>query len=940
AAAAEDVLAFSDTSTITGSYDGSTGTLTLSGTDTVAAYQAALRAVTSRDTSDTPSTTDRTVTFVVDDGESVRHLSAALDRTVHVVATDDPPTAASPGFTGTSRAVGNTTLVVHDAANGTTPSVTGPRKQVSGNLLTGATDPDSSGLTVVPATAEPTAQGGTVDLDADGDFVYHPPAGLSGSDTFTYSITDDATPTPGTGTGTVTISVATPVWYVDAGAPAGGDGRSDAPLNTVSSLDGAGGSGDPDGTGDVIFLYAGTYAGGLHLENGQRLLSQRAGLTVGDGGSGSLTLVAAGGGRSELDGGLVLAAGNTTDGVDLGTTGAAGVYALSGTSAGTATMNPTTTASIDNPAGGAINIGGSANVLDLAYDAVGSSGSSGRGIWITGASGSLHAFGGTIADATAADVQLDNDDGLNAQLSTTIHDTAGTLVDVANQSSGTVAFDAPIANTSTGGGIALANNAGATVKFTGGLDVTAGGSTPALSATGGGTLVVTDPAGSASNTLTGAGGGALVVRNTTIGTGGLTFQRLSSTSASTSGVVLDTTGSTAGLTVTGTGAADSGGVIQGSGGPGVALSAVGGGASFTNVRVSGGGDDGIAAQNVAGLALTSSTVSSNGNATGERGLDLTNVTGTIALQDTTVSGNAEDGLRLANGSGAATLTVTGGTIGGQSGAVGNDGVQVVGTGSGSQSVTISGTTFADDRGDHVQVSTDPGSTASQVVSIDGTSMTSAAGGILGGGITISPAGSGPITSTITDNTISGAVASAIAHTVTAGSSTVRATITGNTTTSPGADGVQLYARAAGTLTALVQGNDLRDYDFAGVEIQQGDGNGQVNASVKGNTITDPAADAIAGIYGEVGTTAGDAGTACLDVGDASAGLANSLSGSLAAGGVSDLRLVQAQGTVVRLPDYVSGSVPTYLVARNGGNSTPTATTVGTFTPYGAACPQP
>ncbi|HET6509767.1 MAG TPA: tandem-95 repeat protein [Baekduia sp.] len=935
---AEDVLAFVDTPNITGTYDAAAGVLTLTGTDTVANYQAALRAVTYRDTSDDPDTTDRIATFVVDDGEGVRNLSAPLDRTIQIVAVDDPPVAGSPSFAGSSRAVGNTTLLVHDPANGAAPAVTGPRKQVSGNLLATATDPDSTDLTVVPATAKATTHGGTVDLYANGDFALHPAAGYTGDETFAYTVDDGDGKT---GSGTATVNVQDPVWYVDANAAAGGDGRSDHPLNALTALNGAGGSGDSDAANDTIFLYPGTYDGGLRLENGQQLVSQRAGLAVGDGGSGSVTLVpsAPAGVGSTVAGGLTLATSNRLDGVDLGSTAGTGAaYALTGTSVGTLTMNPTTSATIDNPAGGAISIGGTGNVLGVALATLSSSGSTGRGVWITGAKGTLTAAAGTIAGATAADVQLTDDDGLTATLGTTISDTAGTLVDVADQNAGTVTFAGPISGTTTGAAVSLSANAGATLAFTGGVDVTATGATPALSATGGGVLTVTG----ASNRLTGAAGGALAVRNTTIGSAGLTFQKLAASGAANA-VVLDTTGSTGGLTVTGTGVPNSGGTIQGASGAGVLLNAVGAPVSLTDMKIDGGGDDGLRATNVTGgLTLATDAFTNNGNATGERGLDLTGVTGTIALTNPTISGNAEDGLRLVNGSGTAALSIAGGTISDQSAVgTGNDGVQVVGTGSGSQSVTIGGgTTFSNNRGDHVQVLTDTGSTATQTISISGTSMTSPAGGILGGGITISPAGSGAITSTITNNTITGAMAGAIVNTIAGGSSTLRSTITNNTTTSPGADGVQLYARAAGTLTALVSGNVLRTYDFAGVEIQQGDGNGAVNATVKANTITAPAVDAVAGIYAEVGTTTGDSGTSCLDVGDTTAALANRLGGSLAADGISDLYLAQRESTTAQLPGYAGGAVPAYLVARNNGNSTPTAKAVGTFTAGPASCPQP
>ncbi len=57
-ASGEDVLAFTDTGTITGSWNAATGTLTLTGSDTLANYEAALRSVTYQNTSDDPSAAD------------------------------------------------------------------------------------------------------------------------------------------------------------------------------------------------------------------------------------------------------------------------------------------------------------------------------------------------------------------------------------------------------------------------------------------------------------------------------------------------------------------------------------------------------------------------------------------------------------------------------------------------------------------------------------------------------------------------------------------------------------------------------------------------------------------------------------------------------------------------------------------------------------------
>jgi len=87
----EDLLAFVNTATITGTFNAGNGMLTLTGTDTVANYQAALRAVTYADNSENPSTLARTVTFTADDGQAANHLSAGSNHTINVTAVDDAP---------------------------------------------------------------------------------------------------------------------------------------------------------------------------------------------------------------------------------------------------------------------------------------------------------------------------------------------------------------------------------------------------------------------------------------------------------------------------------------------------------------------------------------------------------------------------------------------------------------------------------------------------------------------------------------------------------------------------------------------------------------------------------------------------------------------------------------------------------------------------------
>jgi subtilase family serine protease len=87
----QDVLAFINTANITGSWNATTGALTLTGSDTVANYQAALRSVTYRNSSDNPSALTRTVSFTVNDGAA---NSNTATRNITIVVVNDPPVLA------------------------------------------------------------------------------------------------------------------------------------------------------------------------------------------------------------------------------------------------------------------------------------------------------------------------------------------------------------------------------------------------------------------------------------------------------------------------------------------------------------------------------------------------------------------------------------------------------------------------------------------------------------------------------------------------------------------------------------------------------------------------------------------------------------------------------------------------------------------------------
>ena len=73
---------------ITASYVWATGTLTLSGADSIAHYQQVLRTITYENTAQNPDTTARLITFVAHDGAAPSNVGTT---TVTLVASNDPP---------------------------------------------------------------------------------------------------------------------------------------------------------------------------------------------------------------------------------------------------------------------------------------------------------------------------------------------------------------------------------------------------------------------------------------------------------------------------------------------------------------------------------------------------------------------------------------------------------------------------------------------------------------------------------------------------------------------------------------------------------------------------------------------------------------------------------------------------------------------------------
>ena len=171
---------------------------------------------------------------------------------------------------------------------------------------------------------------------------------------------------------------------------------------------------------------------------------------------------------------------NTIQGIDFGTTGAAG-FALSGTNVGDAKVNTVTHGVINNTTGGAVSINGSGTGMDLQFDSVTSTGANGNAILLQETRGSFSAAAGTLNNgvSAAADVRLvgnSSNDDMAFTYGGSINDDQGQLVQITGQSGGTKLFSGAITdgNDGDGTGIDLNTNGGATINFTGGLTLSTG----------------------------------------------------------------------------------------------------------------------------------------------------------------------------------------------------------------------------------------------------------------------------------------------------------------------------------------------------------------------------------------------------------------------------------------------------------------------------------
>jgi hypothetical protein len=728
----EDVLAFSTQNGITGSFDALSGTMTLTGSASVANYQTAMESVTYVNTSENPSTAARTVTFNADDGQAANHLSAGSNHTITVASVDDTPVNNGvPGqftvMSGFTHAI--TGLSISDVDAGSGNDITTTLTSADGGFVTvGAVGGGAAITGNSTGTVTLTGTIGQINASLGGSVVYTAADNVTTSSQTTLTIATNDQGHTGTGgpitdTDVVAVGVTPQVWFInqdqsslDSNAARGSQTN---PFSDVTEFNAASLTATGPGNNDYIYVKAGTYTGpGINLKDGQTLLGDDQALSLADPfGGPAIVIETSSGARPTInvttagDQGIDLGVGNTIHGINITT--AAGTTGLDdgNNAVGALTVDQMQISgagqAVDIDQGGALTVSleslsssGGAEGIQLAGTAssgtgllsgtfsVGGtgaiSGSTTAGIMV-GNGGATASAGGTVAvtyngtvtttgAAHAVDIQDRAAGAGNIGLGGTISHASGngSSIFLDQNAAGTIAFSgaSSVLNSGTTDAVHITNN-GATVNFTGdGLNIDATSGAGFL-ASGGGTVNVT---GSSNSIATGTGT-ALSISGTTIGASNVTFHDISANGGA-NGIFLNTTGSTGGFHLTGTGTnvgATGGGVIQNMSGADGSTSGTGIYLNSTHdvqlngLQLNGFTNFGVRGLSVDGVSLTNTTISGtsgNNDAFDEAAVAFgtsagtTGITGTGTFTNLDVRGGFENNLQFFQTSGTSNLTFT------------------------------------------------------------------------------------------------------------------------------------------------------------------------------------------------------------------------------------------------------------------------------------------
>jgi hypothetical protein len=625
---------------------------------------------------------------------------------------------------------------------------------------------------------------------------------------------------------------------------------------------------------------------------------------------------------------------------------------------------------------------------------------------LNGSSGTFSfASGMAITNPSGTAFNISGGGAANVTYAGTITHDVGAIVSIAGETgTSTKAFTGAITDGDDGDGSGISltgNSATTTMRFAGGLVLNTGANA-AFTATGGGTVEICDEnpcnpgaVGALINKITTTSATALNVANTTIGANNLEFRSISSIGGSSTGIILDTTGPSGGLTVTGDGTNTSvggnstGGTIAGKSGLNGSTT-TGIGVYLNNTRnvvlrrmtINGTNQNyGIRGNLVTNFTLEYSTVSgANGTVDslpspenyGEGAIHFGNATtngvlGTVTFTNNSISGGRARNLSIVNtATGTTTLTIKGNTFGAIQAGAGNQSLAVEARVSSGIVInsTVGGTaagepnTFTSAPADLVNF-TGQDQTTMDVVFRNNVLSNNHAGNIIGG-CSLTLATKGTMTFNVDGNSFRDAHGSAITlfkASATIGTPSFSGIFNNNTigvsgvadSGSKSGNGIFVSAGGTGTMSFTITNNTIRRIAGNGhIYADNTGGSYTANFTIKGNLFDEPGATEAFAIGMTNGSpSSGDTVDVCAAIGGSIAAEKNTINfspvlgivvGSSGANGGHSFRLPG-------LPTSTEAGVESFLTTNNTGSFTVDAyadapATFAAFTGTGTTCPTP
>jgi hypothetical protein len=881
--------------------------------------------------------------FIANPGDTIKYTvtitnSGSTDATgVTFSDTPDANTTVVPG------SVSTTPVAIDDSYTATgNIQISVPAPGVLGN------DSDADLNTLTASSGATSTNGGNVVVNANGSFTYNPAPGFEGTDTFNYTIADGTGNTDG---GTVTITVSGMIWFVNAAAAPGGDGRLTSPYNCLTGA-GCFFPAAPDGPGDNIFLYSGAYTGGTTLLANEKFIGQGAsmplasiaGITLAPnsdplpstgGANPVITTVAA------ATNGLTLGSGNLLRGFTVGNTTGAGI---SGSGFGNLTVREV----LVNGTGQALSL--SSGTLDADFGQLESLSSTTTGITLSSVSG----------DLTSGSTNIQNSSGIGISVSTLGTGTTG------------VDFKNTVVNGTNNTGVSLVNNTG-NVTFAD-LDISPLNTRSGLVATNSvavpvpGTIKTTSGTISTTNAIAVSITGATAALRTPVN---ITLDSVSdiNTAAIAAGISLTNT-TDGGFKVTGSGTtAGSGGTIQLTQQGAVFLAATNitlknmnfinantldGGLTCTSTNVTNckgainlntvagvtidnlfmdrtvataGTEYGIFGRLVSDLTINNSTIQNQGDGNTEGVMRFSNLTGTSAFTNSTFKFASFKVVDIVNDSGTLNLAVTGSTFSDtQTSGVGADGLSVRAQTTANATVNVVNSTFLRLR--TVGVSAFSANTAVANVNITGSSFDPVAPG-LSRAVDLSSQGTSTLNFNVNNNPKVWANGGTAVNIFAVDSSVAQGRINNNpdirgVVTSPGS-GIVTQVNNTATLTVEIIGNTISNIgNGKGIQALGTNGTGsgaRIDATITNNNVSVSAA-----AQSDIDIQAGNVATA-----DINTVCANIRSNAASAGsGVAFRETTGSPGGTVLLEGFTVNATTTWNLNLNTPLNSVTESNAGTL----------